>query len=219
MVPFEKKIITRVRAYLQKEFPSDPTGHDYWHFDRVSRLSKKIASGEKAKVDMFILELGALLHDIGDWKFHDDELAGGKKARKLLLESKVSESIIRKVEHIVDNVSFKGANVPNKMRSREGKIVQDAYRLDALGAIGLARVFATSAYFKHSLFDPTVKPVLHKSFGDYKKSFTAINHFYEKLLLLKDKMNTKTGRKIAKEKHKFTQNFLNKFLKEWTNYE
>jgi uncharacterized protein len=118
--------------------------------------------------------------------------------------------------HIVDNVSFKGANVPNKMKSTEGKMVQDADRLDALGAIGVARVFATSAYFKHLLFDPNIKPDLNISFKDHKKGYTSINHFYEKILLLRDRMNTKTGNKIAGKRHKFTENFLKKFLEEWS---
>lgn len=215
MSPFEKEILNKIRAYLKQEFPSDPTGHDYWHFDRVVRLARKIALSEKTKVNMFILELGALLHDIGDWKFHDDPMAGGKKSRKLLQELNVSNDIISRVEHIVDNVSFKGANVKNKMKSLEGKVVQDADRLDALGAVGIARLFATSAYFKHLLYDPNLKPNLDNNFKGPKKSYTSINHFYEKILLLKDRMNTKTGKKIAQARHKFTQDFLHKFLKEW----
>lgn len=215
MTLFEKRILDRVRAYLKKEFPSDPTGHDYWHFDRVARLAKKIAASEKIKVNMFVLELGALLHDVGDWKFHDDEKAGGKKARQILSKLRVPDQIISEVEHIVDNVSFKGAKVKNKMKSLEGKIVQDADRLDALGTIGIARVFATSAFFKHILYDPNIKPVLHENFEDYKKSSVGINHFYEKILLLKTRMNTKTGKKIAQKRHKYIEDFLKKFLEEW----
>lgn len=207
----EKDTIKRVAEIVKKRFEGESSGHDWWHMYRVWNLSKTI--GESEGADMFVVELGALLHDIADFKFHDGDMtAGPKEARKILESLNVDEGVIKKVCHIVQNVSYKGAGEKNKMQSLEGMVVQDADRLDAMGAIGLTRVFAYSGWNKRVIHDPSQKPVLHKTFEEYKSAKnTAINHFYEKLLLLKDRMNTKTDKEIAKKRHKYMEDFLDEF--------
>lgn len=210
-----KETIERIKIYIEKEFKGETTGHDYWHMIRVWQMSKKIAKKEGG--NLFIVELGALLHDIDDWKFNKGSIkAGSEKAAVLLKKYGVDNEIINQVCHIIDNISFKGALVKNKMKSIEGKIVQDADKLDAIGAIGVARVFAYGASKNREIYNPGVKPILHKSFASYKNSNgTSINHFYEKLLLLKDRMNTKTAKIIAEQRHEFIKNYLKEFFAEW----
>jgi len=209
------KIIEEVKKYLKKNFKGEATGHDWYHIWRVWKMSKEIAKKEGG--DLFIIELAALLHDVADWKFHDGNLrAGGEKAKTLLKNLGVNDKSIRHICHIIDNVSFKGAGVKNKIKTKEGMIVQDADRLDVIGAIGIARTLAYGGFIGREIYNPEIKPKLHKSFKEYKDSKgTSINHFYEKLLLLKDRLNTKTAKKIAQKRHRFLENYLKQFFEEW----
>ena len=211
----KRKIVKNVEKYVKAELSGDPTGHDWRHAWRVCRTAKAIAREEGG--DLFVIELGALLHDIADWKFAGgDEKAGSKKADDLLRKLGADEGTINKIKEIVDDVSFKGAGVENKIRTKEGMIVQDADRLDVIGAIGIARVFAYGGSTCREIYNPDIKPKLHKTFEDYKKNkSSSINHFYEKVLLLKDRLNTKTARKMAAKRHKFLEKYLEQFFEEW----
>lgn len=193
----------------------DATGHDWWHTDRVVRLSLRIASEEGA--DSFVVELAALLHDLADWKLvGGDEKAGPRVARQWLEGLGVEGPTVVHVCDIVGSVSFKGAGVPTPMRSVEGMAVQDADRLDALGAIGIARTFAYGGHAGHPIYDPESEPTPHATFDEYRESKgSTVAHFYEKLLLLKDRMNTPTGKRIAAERHAFMEQFLDRFFREW----
>ncbi|MBI4439895.1 HD domain-containing protein [Candidatus Woesearchaeota archaeon] len=209
----KRRAIRLTEEFVKKRLSGDSSGHDWWHIQRVRKLSLFIAKREKA--DLFIVELAALLHDIGDWKFHGDE-KGSQIAKAWLERLKADEKVIGQVYEIIDNVSFKGAGVASNIQSLEGRIVQDADRLDAIGAIGIGRTFAYGGYSGRAMHNPSVKPRLHKSFEEYRKSKNpTINHFYEKLLLLKGRMNTKTARKIAERRHKFMEFYLKEFFREW----
>jgi uncharacterized protein len=209
------KIIEEVKKYLKKNFKGEATGHDWYHFWRVWKMSKEIAKKEGG--DLFIIELAALFHDIADYKFHDGNIkAGAEKAKTLLKNLGVDNKSIKHVCHIIDNVSFKGAGVRNEIKTKEGMIVQDADRLDVIGAIGIARTLAYGGFKGREIYNPEIKPKLHKSFKEYKiNKSSSINHFYEKLLLLKDRLNTKTAKKIARKRHKFLENYLRQFFEEW----
>ncbi len=211
----KQKIIKEVENYIKKEFEGDSSGHDWPHIHRTWEMAKKIAKKEGG--DLFIIELGALLHDIGDWKFNDDPKAGSKKSRALLEKLGADEPDIAHVCHIVDNVSFKRSDHTNGIKTLEGKIVQDADRLDAIGAIGTARTFSYGGSAGRAIHDPKIKPKLHGKFDVGKRANygTGINHFYEKLLLVKDRLNTKTAKKIAVPRHKFLEMYLKQFFKEW----
>ncbi|MGB5393344.1 MAG: HD domain-containing protein, partial [Lutimonas sp.] len=169
--------------------------------------------------DDFILELGALLHDIADAKFHDgDETLGPKKAQHFLQDLKVPCEVIDHVVNIIENISFKNSLDENHrgFTSLELKILQDADRLDAIGAIGIARAFNYGGFKNRQMYNPDIPPVLNMTKEAYKKSTApTINHFYEKLLLLKDQMNTATGKKMADERHQFMLVFLEQFYREW----
>jgi uncharacterized protein len=209
------KIIEDVKGYLKKAFEGESTGHDYWHALRVAKMAKLIAKKEGG--NLFIIELSALLHDIADWKFYRGSTKiGAEKARSVLKALGSDEKTIEAVCHIIDNISFKGAGVKNEMKSKEGLIVQDADRLDVIGAIGIARTFAYGGHNDREIYNPELKSTLHATFEEYKNNkSTSINHFYEKVLLLKDRLNTQTAKKIARERHKFLQNYLKQFFKEW----
>jgi len=211
----ENQIIKNTVEYVKKSLEKEECGHDWWHAYRVYQMAKYIAKKEGG--NLFVIKLASLLHDIADWKFHGGSITKGSElAREWLGTLNVKKSIITHVCYIIENISFKGAGVSSEMKTIEGKIVQDADRLDAIGAIGIARCFAYGGYKGRPIYDPKLKPTLHKSFEEYKtKSLTSINHFYEKLLLLKDRMNTKTGRKIAEKKYKFMEVYLKRFFKEW----
>ena len=175
-----------------------------------------IIIGKKEGADIFVVQLAALLHDIGDWKYHDDENAGADITHKWLSSLGIDANTVLSICEIVNNVSYKGSEVPNKIKTLEGFVVQDADRLDALGAIGIARVFTTSHKMGNPIHDPNLKPIKHTSFEQYKSSkSTAINHFYEKLLLLKEEMNTDTAKQLAKSRHEFMLLYLEEFFKEW----
>lgn len=212
----KSEIIEQTRAFVEEKFTVEGSGHDYWHMYRVWRLAVHIAASEN-NVDTFTLELAALLHDIADWKFHDgDEEAGPRAARDWLESLNVDNAVIERIEDIIRNVSFKGANVEAKLKTIEGQIVHDADKLDAIGAIGIGRTFAYGGSKGRPMHDPNISAEQHTTFEAYKNSNSpTINHFYEKLLLLKDRMFTKTGKEMAQQRHKIMEEFLKEFLAEW----
>lgn len=210
-----EEIIRNTIAFVKDELKDAEGGHDWFHIERVYKNSIHISEGEK--VDKIVVALGALLHDIADSKFHNgDDTVGPKKAREFLKTQNVGEEIIEHVVKIIENVSFSGGNKTQEFTSLELEVVQDADRLDALGAIGIARTFNYGGFKNRKLYDPEITPKLNMSPSEYKASNApTINHFYEKLLLLKDRMNTETGRKIAEERHQFMETFLAQFYAEW----
>lgn len=208
-------IINKTKEYVKDKLNGEGTGHDFWHILRVCKTS--IYIGEKENADLFVIELAALLHDIGDWKFSESNIDMGAKISRQWLESLgVDDHTISKITKIIGSMSFKGGTTNAKQETIEGKAVQDADRLDALGAIGIGRAFAYGGYKHRELYNPNIKPQKYENFEKYKKNVgTTVNHFYEKLLLLKDLMNTETGKAMAKEKHKFMENYLDQFFREW----
>lgn len=211
----KKEIVQKTAEHVKTLFSGEGSGHDWWHIYRVWQNAKLIAKKEKS-VDLFHIELGALLHDIADYKFHGgDEAIGGKTTSAWLKSLGTDDKDIKAVVHIVDNVSYKGGE-ESKMKSIEGKIVQDADRLDAIGAIGIARCFAYGGNVGHEIYNPEIKPNLNMSKEEYKKhKSTQVNHFYEKLLKLKDLMNTESAKKIALKRHDYMEKYLSEFLAEW----
>ena len=210
-----KNLIEKTRLYVENELAGDGSGHDWWHVYRVWSIAKKITQKENA--DPTIVELSALLHDIADWKFNDgDESAGPRQATAWLNKNGVDPRLVGEVCEIISTLSYKGAGVATPMRTIEGKIVQDADRLDAIGAVGIARTFAYGGNKNRLMYHPEETPVMHESFDHYKnnKGHT-INHFHEKLLLLKDRMNTESAKKLAEQRHLFMENYLDRFHKEW----
>lgn len=208
-------LINNTIAFVKEELKNAEGGHDWFHIERVYKNAMHISETEQ--VDTLIVALGALLHDIADSKFHDgDEAVGPKKATDFLTSEGVSEEIIEHVVQIIKNISFKGGNKTQAFHSNELAVVQDADRLDALGAIGIARTFNYGGFKNRTLYNPDIQPNLQMSPAEYKASEApTINHFYEKLLLLKDRMNTETGRRIAAERHVFMETFLQQFYAEW----
>ena len=210
-----QNLINDTIAFVKKELENAEGGHDWFHIERVYKNALLIANGENC--DILIVQLGALLHDIADSKFHDgDETVGPKKARLFLESKNVPENTIAHLVNIIENISFKGGHEAKKFSSLELDIIQDADRLDAIGAIGIARTFNYGGFKNRAIYNPEINPNLHMSKEEYKNSDApTINHFYEKLLLLKDKMNTKTGKEIAAQRHEFMEFFLNQFYDEW----
>lgn len=208
-------LITTTEQFVKKELADAEGGHDWWHIYRVWKSARKIAAGEQ--VDMLVVELSALLHDIADSKFHGgDESIGPRKAREFLESIGAPEATIQHVVDIIVNISFKGGHNNGAFYSPELGVVQDADRLDAIGAIGIARTFNYGGFKNRAIYDPGIQPDLHMTKEQYKNSTApTINHFYEKLLLLKDRMNTATGRQLAAERHAFMETFLEKFYEEW----
>ena len=208
-------LIDNTILFVKQKLENAEAGHDWFHMQRVYKNALLIADGEQCDLD--VVKLGALLHDIADSKFHDgDESIGPKVAREFLESQNASEEIIVHVVNIIENISFKGGNFEKKFTSKELEIVQDADRLDALGAIGIARTFNYGGFKNRPLYNPDIAPNLNMSKEEYKNSASpTLNHFYEKLLLLKDKMNTETGKKIAQERHQFMELFLSQFYAEW----
>ena len=208
-------LIDKTILFVKEKLKDAEAGHDWFHMQRVYKNALLIADGEQC--DLEVVKLGALLHDIADSKFHDgDESVGPKVAREFLESQNASEEIIVHVVNIIENISFKGGNFEKKFTSKELEIVQDADRLDALGAIGIARTFNYGGFKNRPLYNPDIAPNLNMSKEEYKNSESpTLNHFYEKLLLLKDKMNTQTGKKIAEERHRFMELFLSQFYAEW----
>ncbi|NQV90582.1 HD domain-containing protein [Candidatus Uhrbacteria bacterium] len=211
----QQLVIEKTAAFVKMELRTAEAGHDWWHIFRVWKLAQRIA--EEEKVDVFVVELGALLHDIADSKFHSgDETVGPKKARIFLESIDVSADVIIHVTAIIEHISFKGGRVEQKFHSPELDVVQDADRLDAIGAIGIARTFNYGGFKNRELYNPEISPNLEMRKEEYKNSTApTINHFYEKLLLLKDRMNTRAGRKLAEHRHAFIEVYLEEFLAEW----
>ena len=208
-------LINKTILFVKEKLQNAQGGHDWFHIERVYKNALLIAQEENC--DLTVVKLGALLHDIADSKFYDgDETIGPKVAKAFLESEKVEETTIAHVLNIIENISFKGGKVERKFSSKELDIVQDADRLDALGAIGIARTFNYGGFKNRALYNPQIAPNTNMTKEEYKKSDApSINHFYEKLLLLKDKMNTESGKKIADERHKYMEGFLSQFYAEW----
>jgi uncharacterized protein len=213
------QIINNTILFVKNQLTHAEGGHDWFHIERVYKNALLIA--EEEECDLTVVKLAALLHDIADSKFHGgDESVGPKTARTFLESQNVSEAIISHVIAIIENISFKGGNFEKDFHSKELEIVQDADRLDAIGAIGIARTFNYGGFKNRPLYNPNIQPNLNMSKEEYKNSKSpTLNHFYEKLLLLKDKMNTETGKKIAQKRHDFMVTFLSQFYAEWDGQE
>lgn len=208
-------IIENTINFVKKQLENAESGHNWFHMERVYNNALLIAKEETCNLE--VVQLAALLHDIADSKFHDgDETVGPKVARDFLTSKNVSEATINHVVKIIENISFKGGNFEKKFTSKELEIVQDADRLDAIGAVGIARTFNYGGYKNREIYNPEIEPNLKMSKEEYKNSTApTINHFYEKLLLLKDKMNTESAKKIAQQRHAFMETFLEQFYNEW----
>lgn len=208
-------LIEEIIVFVKEKLRGAEGGHDWFHIERVYKNALLIAKTESC--DLNVVALGALLHDIADSKFHDgDETVGPRTARALLESQQVDEDTIAHVVNIIENISFKGGNFEKKFSSKELDIVQDADRLDAIGAIGIARCFNYGGFRNRELYNPEIAPQMNMDKETYKASTSpTINHFYEKLLLLKDKMNTATGRQIAAQRHSYMEGFLAQFYAEW----
>lgn len=214
----KKAIIKKTKKYVRRKLEGESSGHDWWHTWRVWQMTKRIA--REGKTDMFVVELAALLHDIEDWKYH-----GGSEEKNIraikdwLRKQKLQGEIILRVCSAVEDAVFKGERNKSNIRSVEGAILYDADQLDATGAVGIARGFMFAGSFRLPMYDPKIKPMRNMTEKQYKNfrrpTYTQINHFYEKLLLQKDLMNTKTAKRIAKNRHKFMLKYLETFYKEW----
>ncbi|SFN13085.1 uncharacterized protein SAMN05421741_101235 [Paenimyroides ummariense] len=201
--------------FVKKELEGAETGHDWFHIQRVYNNALNLLKTEEANEQVVVL--GALLHDIADSKFHNgNETIGPKKAMEFMTSIDIIDEVKDHVVKIIENISFKGGNFNKTFHSKELDIVQDADRLDAIGAIGIARTFNYGGYKNNGLYDPEIQPKLKMTKEEYKNhKGTTINHFYEKLLLLKDLMNTETGKKIAENRHQYMEGFLEQFYNEW----
>lgn len=215
MTEKENNLIENTIQFVKETLEDAEGGHDWFHIERVYKNSCLIAESEDC--DLLIVKLGALLHDIADSKFHKgDEAIGPALAKGFLEKEDVSKEVIQHVIKIIENISYKGGSEQKSFHSKELDIVQDADRLDALGAIGIARAFNYGGFKNRKLYDPAINPNLNLTKEEYKNSTApTINHFYEKLLLLKNLMNTKTAKKIAPERHQFMEDFLEQFYNEW----
>jgi uncharacterized protein len=211
----EADLISKTILFVKAKLENAEGGHDWFHIERVFKNAVLISKNEVC--DATVVQLGALLHDIADSKFHDgDETVGPRIARAFLEAENVDQEIIIHVVNIIDNISYKGGNFEKKFSSIELEVVQDADRLDAIGAIGIARTFNYGGFKNRALYDPKIAPNTAMTKDEYKTSDApTLNHFYEKLLLLKDKMNTETGKQIAEERHRYMEGFLAQFYAEW----
>ena len=209
-------IIEATKAFVKSELLDAEGGHDWFHTLRVFKNATLISKNEN--VDHLVVALGSLLHDIADSKFHNgDETVGPRVASKFLLKHNVDSEIIEHVTQIIENMSFKNSfDLNQTFKSKEMEVVQDADRLDAIGAIGIARCFNYGGFKDRPLYNPEIKPKINMTKAEYKAAKSpTLNHFYEKLLLLKDQMNTKTGKRIAMDRHKYMEGFLKQFYAEW----
>lgn len=208
-------IIQKTIAFVKETLEGAEGGHDWFHIERVWKNARRIAATDGG--DLLVIELAALLHDIADSKFHDgDETVGPAKARDWMQSLGLPEDTVAHVVAIIENISFKGGNVERSFHSKELDIVQDADRLDALGAIGIARTFNYGGFKNRPLYDPSIPPKLGMSKEEYKSSVSpTLNHFHEKLFLLKDRMNTETGKVLALDRHRYMEEFVARFLAEW----
>lgn len=210
----QKEIIQKTEKFVASEMGAEGSGHDWFHVDRVRKMAVRI--GKKEGCDLFITEMAALLHDLDDWKLADKDSGSLVKTEKWLTFLKLDRSYSKQILSIINEVSFKGAGIETPVSSLEAAAVQDADRLDAIGAIGIARTFAYGGHKSRLIYDPEVPIDLHDDFQEYKASTApTINHFYEKLLLLKDRMNTETAKSIAEGRHRFMEDYLEQFFNEW----
>ena len=214
----KSRIIEEVKVEIKKQFEGEGTGHDWWHMVRV--VNNALTIGRAENGNLFLVELSAWLHDIGDHKFHKETDAQERLITQILDDVGLKKEIQKEILAIVASVSYKGAKVETLPSTLEGQVVQDADRLDAIGAIGIARAFAYGGNKERLLYHPGQPPVMHNDFEAYKndKGHT-INHFYEKLLLLKERMQTSTGKKMAEDRHVYMESFLSQFYKEWEGKE
>lgn len=209
----QRRIIASASEWVREKLARDSSGHDWWHIDRVVRSARTIAQAEGA--DAFVCELAGLLHDVADEKLNDDPAAARRELEQWLASCGIHEAQATHILEIIDTMSFKGGSRP-PMRSKEGRVVQDADRLDAIGAVGISRVFAYSGAKGRPIHDPDIAARESMTEEEYRSGRdTAINHFYEKLLKLKDLMNTDTGRAMAEERHRFMETYLARFYDEW----
>ncbi|MFB9862070.1 HD domain-containing protein [Rufibacter immobilis] len=210
-----EELVAATAQHVEKLFTGEGSGHDWWHIKRVWQNATQIAKQENA--NLTVVQLGALLHDIADWKFNAGDEEAGPRAAKAWLESHHAPAeLIEKVCQIIREVTFKGAGVDTTPSTLEAQVVQDADRLDAIGAIGIGRAFAYGGHKDREIYSPHQPPQLHASFEEYKKNKGAtLNHFYEKLFLLKDRINTATGKAMAQERHAYMEQFVERFLREW----
>jgi uncharacterized protein len=216
----DEQIIEETIKYVKETLKDAESGHDWFHISRVWRNSLLISKGEienGQKCDLLVVQLAALLHDIADHKFHNgDDSVGAKVAREFLQKLNVKDSVIDGVSNIILKISFKGSSSKNEIDTLEGMIVQDSDRLDAIGAIGIARAFSYGGYRNRQMYDPEDLPKMNMTWEQYKSNTgSTLNHFYEKLLSIKDRMNTETGKKIAQERHDYMSSYVEKFLSEW----
>ncbi len=207
-------MIEKTKDFVKEKLYGEGSGHDWFHIERVYNLSKFIA--EKENADLFIVEMTSLLHDIDDWKFSNDTDTNTTTTENFLASISVPKNDINKIISIIKTMSFKGGVVDSTQNSIEGKVVQDSDRLDAIGAIGIARTFAYGGSKGRQIYDPSINPIEFTSLEQVKNAENhTVNHFYEKLLKLKDLMNTNTAKEIAEKRHKFMENFLEEFYFEW----
>ena len=207
-------MIEKTKDFVKEKLYGEGSGHDWFHIERVYNLSKFIA--EKENADLFIVEITSLLHDIDDWKFSNDTDTNTTTTENFLASISVPKNDINKIISIIKTMSFKGGVVDSTQNSIEGKVVQDSDRLDAIGAIGIARTFAYGGSKGRQIYDPSINPIEFTSLEQVKNAGNhTVNHFYEKLLKLKDLMNTNTAKEIAEKRHKFMENFLEEFYSEW----
>ena len=208
------EIIQVTESFIASKFMLDISGHDWFHVDRVRKMALRI--GHQEGCDLFVTEMAALLHDLDDWKLTGSDSHYPTRAKEWMESLEVDAAQISQVLRIIEDVSYKGAGTETPVRSVEAAVVQDADRLDAMGAIGIARTFAYGGSKNRMIYDPSIQPVMHHDFQEYQKSTApTINHFYEKLLLLKARMNTETARIIAEERHQFMKDYLTQFFDEW----
>lgn len=210
-----EEVVKNTSEYVRGALAGEGSGHDWWHVRRVWRLASHLGEAEGA--DGFVVQLAALLHDISDYKLNGGDLAlGPRLAREWLEGQGVEGATVAHVCEIIGEMSFKGAGVESRMRTLEGMVVQDADRLDAIGAVGVARAFAYGGFKGAAMYAPEEEPVAHQSFEEYRaRTSSTVGHFYEKLLLLKDRMNTEAARRVAAERHRFMEAFLSQLLREW----
>lgn len=216
--PTRRAVIDAAERFARQQVAAAPAGHDWWHIDRVRRMALRIAHDEGA--DEFIVELAALLHEIGDTKANHDESEGPDLVRAWLRRLSVAPSVMDSIGEVIAAVPYRGAGVPDAPVSREGQCVRDADRLDAIGAIGIARTFTYGGSIGRVSHDPQIPPRLHTTAEEYRASrSTTVNHFTEKLLLLRGRMDTKLGRTLADHRHRVMVAFLDEFQREWAGRE
>lgn len=216
LTDLQKSIITNTEEYVYQLLKDDASGHDWWHIHRVRNLTKNIAKEEHGIINLFVCEMAALLHDVADEKLNKTEDEGERKVRKWLSAHPITEEETEQIMEIILHMSYKGGTNKIRLSSIEGEIVQDADRLDAIGAIGIARTMAYSGSKNRLIHDPAKKPRRQLTIEDYRSGKdTAIMHFYEKLLKLKDEMNTTVGKQLAEKRHTYMKEYLVEFYAEW----